>query len=137
MPSLIQKPSTVGSKSQVSANISNTDESTSEMQTIPSSSLVNWRPPKCDDEGHLLIDFPLKNETKRKQKSKDSDEEYNPSSSIKRNKQTKTSKIAKTEKAISSQKPEEEPEISEAKNAQPDPDGGLDGFCLYCHMPLN
>ena len=34
------------------------------MQTIPSSSVINWKMPNCDEEGHILIDFDLENKSK-------------------------------------------------------------------------
>ena len=166
MPELVKKPST----------ICTSEKNTSEMQTIPSSSIINWKTPKCDEEGHILIDFPLKIDKKRNQNNgKESDEEYRPNSrqTSTKNSSSKRKKVSKRDEPKRDEPKRDEPKRDEfqtetskrkkvstrpdeseraelnslerrtesgiiaAKNSEPDPHGGLDGFCLYCQMPLN
>ena len=63
IPELVKKLSTVCTTDV--SSLATTEKNTTVMQTIPSSSVINWKMPKCDEEGHILIDFDLKNKSKR------------------------------------------------------------------------
>ena len=80
-PDLVKKPSTVAESVVSTSN--KADGNSSEIVTIPSSSLVNWKQPKWDNEGHVLIDFDLKNKPKKRKRNEDYDNDYQPNNSVK------------------------------------------------------